>query len=254
MQYRLELEDPQYRDFMMNSATEIGFMLRAMAEQKSMVMVYFNNNKSFFMTTLLGVEPESGHLLLEYSNSTDTNREVLKATELACASTLDKVKVQFATGGVTQVMYKGRPAFQARMPGKILRLQRRENYRVPIPAVRPIKCLMLVKDDFGNLRQIDVPLLDISAGGVGLMLASNQGRLLSKDEVYTGCRMELPDEGVFTCSLRVCDFIPVSGRGGGGYIRAGCEFVDLRGSVENMIQRYIIRLERERKARASALS
>lgn len=255
MEYRLELEDQEsYRQYMVTSPTEINFLLRTLVDQSSMVMVYFNHHQLFFMTTLLAVDTQKGHLLFEMSNNADTNRQAISAKEFVCATTLDKIKVQFSVNGIEQARYKDRPVIRANLPKQLLRLQRREYFRVPTPAVRPLKCAMMVRDDFGNARQIEIPILDISAGGIGLMLSASQVPLFTKGQLYSGCRMELPDEGGFTCNLRLCDFIEVSGRNGQSYTRAGCEFVEMRGAVENMIQRYIIRLERERKARVSGLA
>lgn len=255
MEYRLELEDREHNSqYMLNSATEIGFLLKTLSEQSAMVMVYFNHNQSFFMTTLLGLDTARGKLYLEFSNNADVNRQAVTARDFTCATSLERVKIQFAVSGVEQATFQGRPVFQCNMPKQLLRLQRRESYRVPTPAVRPLKCAMLVNDDFGNARQLEVPLLDISAGGVGLMLTQAQVPLFTKGRVYSGCRMDLPEEGAFTCNLRLCEFIDVTGRNGNSYTRVGCEFVELRGAIETMIQRYIIRLERERKARSSGLA
>ena len=43
-------------------------------------------------------------------------------------------------------------------------------------------------------------------------------------------------------------------RNGHRFIRTGCEFIDIPAARLNMLQRYIIRIERERKARASGLN
>jgi hypothetical protein len=43
-------------------------------------------------------------------------------------------------------------------------------------------------------------------------------------------------------------------RGGLPYLRIGCEFTSLPGTRLAQIQRYITRMERERKARESGLS
>jgi len=36
-------------------------------------------------------------------------------------------------------------------------------------------------------------------------------------------------------------------------MRSGCQFIDLPGAMVNLIQRYIFKVERERKARAQGL-
>jgi c-di-GMP-binding flagellar brake protein YcgR len=43
-------------------------------------------------------------------------------------------------------------------------------------------------------------------------------------------------------------------RSGARIKRAGCEFVKLPGQMSTLVQRYIIKVERERKARESGMS
>jgi hypothetical protein len=65
--------------------------------------------------------------------------------------------------------------------------------------------------------------------------------------------MTLPDEGLLVANLCVRNKFDVTTRSGSRYIRVGCEFVSLPGARMSMVQRYITRVERERKARISGM-
>jgi len=54
-------------------------------------------------------------------------------------------------------------------------------------------------------------------------------------------------------ALCVRNAFPVTTKTGNQYLRLGCEYLDLPGTRLTMIQRYITRIERERKARLSGL-
>jgi hypothetical protein len=95
-------------------------------------------------------------------------------------------------------------------------------------------------------------LLDISGGGVGLMATPSLAALLQRGGFLSDCKMTLPDEGLLVANLCVRNKFDVTTRGGSRYVRVGCEFIALPGARMSMVQRYITRVERERKADASA--
>jgi len=67
------------------------------------------------------------------------------------------------------------------------------------------------------------------------------------------CRIALPEEGVITGTLCVRSAFGVTPGNGHSFVRIGCEFINLPGQRLTMIQRFITRIERERKARQSGL-
>ena len=64
----------------------------------------------------------------------------------------------------------------------------------------------------------------------------------------------LPEEGLLTVDLLIRNKFDVSTRTGYHFVRIGCEYIDISAQKRGMVQRYIIRIERERKARLSGLS
>jgi hypothetical protein len=64
----------------------------------------------------------------------------------------------------------------------------------------------------------------------------------------------LPEVGTINAGLRVCDLSVMTNRSGVRSWRAGCGFLNLPGPMSNLIQRYIIKIELERKARESGLA
>ena len=111
----------------------------------------------------------------------------------------------------------------------------------------------VVRRTDGSALSVDIPLFDISGGGVGLMVALDIAGYLPKGTLLPECRIRLPDEGLIVTTLVVRNTFDVTTRSGGQFVRAGSEFVDLPAQRLNMVQRYITRVERERKARISGL-
>jgi c-di-GMP-binding flagellar brake protein YcgR len=199
---------------------------------------------------MIALQPDNTGIVFDVGGSEEMNGKALKADNLIFTAFVDKVKIQFALDRLRRVEYQGRPAFIGTVPDQLLRLQRREFFRLSTPVVNPIRlCTTLGPDE----RVIDVSLLDISGGGVGLMATPDLAALLEKGQMLEDCKIMLPGEGLLVARLCVRNMFDVTTRSGARYVRVGCEFVDLQASRLSAVQRYIIQIERERKARLIGL-
>jgi c-di-GMP-binding flagellar brake protein YcgR len=218
-----------------------------------MITVYFDQGKSFLLTSLIEVSADNSELIFDLGSDSEMNRKALLADKLIFITAIDRVKVQFSLKRLSQKNNDGRPAFSGALPETLLRLQRREYFRLSTPIASPIKCTVPMTRPDGSALVIDSPLLDISGGGIGLMAQPDQSELYKSEMEFKNCKIDLPDEGLLVLTLRVRNAFDVVTKSGSRYIRVGCEFVDLTGPRLTMIQRYITRIERERKARLSGL-
>lgn len=252
---QFELEQPEdYSQFLLHAKPEIVFVLRSLAQKVVLVTAYFDQGRSFLLTSLLAVDPGKDEIILDLSRDVEMNRAALQAEKFILTTIIDKVKVQFRLSKLSVVQFQGRPAFRAALPESLLRLQRREYFRLSTPAANPIKCMVTAMHPDGTPFSAATQLLDISGGGAGLLIAPEQSGIYRKGEILKNCKIGLPDEGVLVATLCVRDVFDVTTKSGNRYLRAGCEFVSLPGSQLTMIQRYITRVERERKARLSGLA
>ncbi|MGL5631834.1 MAG: flagellar brake protein [Azovibrio sp.] len=249
----LELERADvYSQYLLHSQAEVVYVLRSAMQKGCMITVYFDMGQSFFLTSLLDVAPEG--IILDYGSDEDINRRALKAQRLICTTSVDKVKVQFALEGLSLVEHEGRHAFFSKRPDSVLRLQRREYFRVPTPIANPLICRTpITSADDGETKYVAFPLLDISAGGLCLMVSTEQAEYFPRGQVFKQCYLDLPDEGQITLDLEACNAFEVTTRTGNRYTRVGCSFFGLSNAKLSAIQRYITKLERERKARISGL-
>lgn len=242
-----------YGKYMLTGQIDILFVLRSIIKRGCMATVYFNHGRSFFLTWLLAIAADEKHIVLDIASNEAINREALKATRLVITTNLDNVKIQFALDGLKEASFEGRPAFLAPVPEALLRLQRREYFRLETPPGNPVTCQVAVKANSAAPHALDLVLLDISGGGLSLMVPSEIGELFKTGALYPDCRLQIPNENVITATLCVRSAFDVASRSGQTYVRVGCEFISLPGTRLTMIQRYITRVERERKARLSGL-
>jgi c-di-GMP-binding flagellar brake protein YcgR len=248
------LEPGDYAQYILHAKTEITFVLKSLLERVSQITIFFNEGKELLLTTLVAIESE--RILFDFGASMETNRKALTAQKLFCVASLDKVRVQFLLRGLKQITYKGRPAFAAEYPSDLLRLQRREFFRLTMPITRPLRCQMPMADveagdEAGRDVVLDINVVDISGGGVAIALPD--GVDFEKGKEFPNCKIELPEVGNITATLKICNQFEITLRSGGRVRRAGCQFVNLPGPMLTLVQRYIIKVERERKARESGM-
>lgn len=228
--------------YLLHSPQEIAQVLRGIAKSTELVTAYFDHGEQFFLTSVVSVQPGGNALFLDYGIDEETNQRALQASRLVFVTSQDRVKVQFATGPMQSVEFNGRPAFRTQLPTSLLKLQRREYYRLATPIRARLTCFLA--SSTGNM---EVSVTDISIGGAGLSGLPNN-LPLELGQVFTGCRIALPEEGTILTALEVRSVQDVTLRNGETVRRAGCSFIGLPASQQAMIQRYITRTERERVA------
>ena len=251
---RIDVEKTdEYSRYLLHSRTEIVAVLRSLIHKTALITIYFDHGQSFLLTSMLALSPDNNRFVLDIGADAEMNRKALHATRLVLTTQIDKVKIQFSINGLSPAEHEGRPAFAGKLPDSLLRLQRREFFRLSTPIANPVNMNAIVHRPDGSAMNVEIPLFDISGGGIGLMMTTELAQLLPRGTQLSDCRIPLPDEGLIVVSLIIRNTFDVTTRSGGRFVRAGCEFIDVPSSRLNMIQRYITRIERERKARLSGL-
>ena len=243
------LHHDQYSEYLLHSPREILAVLGQVGSQGDLVTVYFNSGKDFLLTTLLEVNEKE--ILLDRGSNEEMNRRALEAGKIFCITRHDKVKLQFILTGLRETQHQNRQVFVATIPETLLRLQRREYFRLNAPIARPLICHVPVVMTDGSVEVYDHHVIDISLGGLSLHM--NDVPFEAAQE-WHDCTIDLPQIGVLVATLRIVNFYEITLRNGQRSQRAGCQFVDLPTTSQNLIQRYIVRMERERKARESGLA
>ncbi len=229
--------------YLVESGKEIAYILRAIMHKGERITAHFNQGNDLILTTIIDVSLEDDWVILDYGASEALNRKLLDAHKIIFITSQDKVRVQFSSNHVEKVSYEGRPAFKIRLPDSLIKLQRREYFRLTTPISKPLACVFpLEGGDNAHLT-----IVDISIGGVGVMNPP-KGFQFEIGKTYQGCYFVLPDLGTIVATLQIRNAFEITMKNGAHAMRAGCMFVNLPGTMQSMIQRYIIKLERERRA------
>jgi c-di-GMP-binding flagellar brake protein YcgR len=252
---RFELDQSNdYSQYLLHSKSEILAVFRSLIQKGSLITVHFDHGNAFLLTSMLALTPDNTKFILDVGSDDEMNRKALSAKKLILTTVLDKVKIQFRLESLSAAQNGGRAAFLATIPESLLRLQRREYFRLATPIATPINLIAVARRSDGSAQIIETPLLDISGGGVGLMATPDLAAQLNRGDLLEDCKIILADEGLLVTTLLVRNMFDVTTRTGAQYVRVGCEFVDLSSPRLSMVQRYITRIERERKARLSGMA
>jgi len=227
--------------YLIHSRLEIAAILGMLAKAGSMVTAYFGGGNDFILTSILAVNPEQDEVLMDYGADAAANQRALKAATISFVAAHERIKIQFATAAPRPARFDGRDVFGIPLPAALLRLQRREYFRIATPLARPLKCVVARQG-----APAEVTIVDISCGGIAIIDSSNLA-----DDVpgvcLRACRIRLPDIGEVKADILIKSTFEVTLKNGVKHRRAGCEFVDMPEIERAKIQRYINKMERERK-------
>jgi len=237
-----QLSEAEIEDrFHIVGARPIAFLLAGFAREGDQFSVQFGDD--LFLTTVLAALPEKGRLIIDCSGSPEINRRFLASQRNAFIGRPGGIHVQFASGPAVEMLYGGAQAFQLPLPKYVVRLQRRESFRIETPRAHPLQFIGRLPG--GAL--LSLPVHDISVAGIGLAGANLPDGLFAGLQL-PNCHFSLPEDDkelFFGATLRHLTEQP--SRAGIRQWRLGLQFDDLPPATQNRIQRYIDRLERERR-------
>jgi c-di-GMP-binding flagellar brake protein YcgR len=233
-----------YHQYSIASRLEISQILRAIMRNAGLITASVGGGGDFFLTSIVKVDDEAGYLMLECERQGKHVGRVLGKQHLLCSTSLDKIKIQFVCEGIEVAQCDGRDAFKAPLPDELLRLQRREYFRMSTPIANPVKCTLSLPHN-ETRATVELSLIDISCGGMAVM---------TPHELFTpelgatyDCVLHLPGTTALRTRVQARNAYMMTLANGKITQRSGFAFVNLRESMLSVIQRYIMGLERQRK-------
>lgn len=218
-------------------------VLRAAAAAGARAAAYFDNDRRFIHTSLLGITGEPPMVAFERGPDPESNIDLQRSGRFTFVTSDHGVPVQFNGLRLSMARWEGREVFVAPLPSRLLRLQRRGYYRLP---GEPSQSLMRCELHRSNGSSLTAAVLDVSGGGLSAALPIAEP-LIDPQEIL-GCVLELPGEGPIhspaTIRLVTSVFLP----SGLEATRYGLKFIDLPEHHCTTLQRYIIAQQRTRRA------
>lgn len=225
--------------FALTHRGEIAGILERLLEGRVLTTVELDPGHAI-VSSVLEVRREVRALVFDIARDPDMNRRLFAADRLSFATELDCVPIAFETAAASLVSLKDGPAAVVELPAKLVRLQRREYFRVRLSRNDQLFCTIL--DAEGNATPARA--VDISCGGAGLVV-DREGPILGTPGTGHELILTLPDVGRVEIDATLSNIMaePLAGAGETPKIRAGFRFDGLRPRTESQIQRYVQRAE-----------
>ncbi len=239
-------QDEDFARFTVYSKTEILSILNSISDRNTTVSASFHNGRDTLLTSILNVSDDGNELVLDIGSDAEMNKRVLQAEELICITNHEKVKIHFIVRGVDPSKFEGRNAFLGDVPSTLVRLQRRDFYRIKTPLAATLKCIITLELRDGATQTIEAAVADISGGGLALVLPANDFPF-ETDQLLSNCGIDLPNIGKVMLTMRVRSIFEVTLANGKTIKRSGCQFINPSNSTVALIQRYIVQVEQDRK-------
>jgi c-di-GMP-binding flagellar brake protein YcgR len=233
--------------YLIHSRLEIAAILGTLRKAGRTVTAYFGTDNDFILTSIAGVLPEQNAVLADYGADAAATRRALQARNITFVAVHDRIKIQFVAESLRPARLGGRDVFSMALPATLLRLQRREYFRIATPLTRPLVCT-IAPQALPVRAPATVTIVDISCGGIAV-IDSGEPADIEAGVRLRGCRIPLPELGEVTADILVKSTFEVTLKNGKMHRHAGCEFVDMKERDRALVQRYVSRLERERKDR-----
>ncbi len=237
--------------FKVYSRREICLLLRSLSEHKQLIRVLMEGSGEATVTSILAVDEDTDSLIIDIAADQDVNAHLVASDNVSFETALDRIRIVFFATEVEAIAYDDGPALRVAIPTSVIRLQRREFYRVPTPVSVPVHCTIQLGAEPGQ-QNISLPLQNVSGGGIAII---DEKRLLdnSVGKVYANCQIHLPGSTVIVTTLQIRNSQDLKLDSGRVLRRIGCLFVGLPKPMLAVVQRYITKLEREQNAKTTGI-
>jgi len=233
----------EHHRYLTKSRLEIRRIFNSIMQQAATLSTPVGSDN--LITSIIAVDEDEDYLLFDCAQKNQYDETVLEQERLFWSTSLEKIKIQFGCQPIGYIEHEGQRALKTEIPRELMRLQRREFYRMPTPVTSPIKCMLNTRKG-ATAVTLELHLLDISCGGISVVtppevFAPELGAAYS-------CLIDLPGKPL-RAHVQARNAFMTTLDTGKVTERSGFAFVNLTENQLSTIQRYIMDLERVRKGR-----
>lgn len=228
--------------YLLTSHADVVFLLTQMMRRGELFTVYFNSGRDFLLTSILDVDGDDDSFIFDVGSDPHTNRRLAEAERLVFVAAPDGIRVQFATTRARHCNFGEHEAFVAALPADIVKLQRRESFRVETPVRDPLK--MVLPEGPGGRAVLTVRNMSVGGAGVELLDEAHGFEVVQR---YFEAHIDLRDAGRIYTDIQVRHITRQPVKNERWVSIMGVQFVNLSKVDQARLQRFLVYLERERR-------
>jgi c-di-GMP-binding flagellar brake protein YcgR len=231
--------DPENEEFLVHSRSSIASILRNLMRENRTISAYLPISGDMVATTILHVDADKNMVIVEPARDAKLNHIFSDTRDVLFDLKHNNVILQFVAPHTQPARFNGHAAVFIELPDKLLRLQRREFFRVAATITNEnVTCIL--KDKDGSSYTVEVE--DLSLGGIGATVEENT--LPTKQfKTFRDCQLRIPGFGTLNIDLQVRNCFEKTLSSGKRVVRLGLSYVDLPSDKENLLQKYVNKLQ-----------
>jgi flagellar brake protein len=220
-------------------------LLEKLCQESMELTLFFAELAEPIQTTILSVPPEAKRLVVD-----STKSEIPRKPEVGTAVRMfgNQKGIQL----IIDATFEGEadqnlgPVLFLGGPPRIFRLQRREFFRFATSILTGPQ-LRIAQPPPGVSESNAIRAIDISRGGLALEVPHNIE--IKINDVWSNCTLALPAFGEVEVSLKLRSITSLILADGSKRVRIGCQYLNLHDVYGQMIEKYVLRMQRDQVAK-----
>jgi c-di-GMP-binding flagellar brake protein YcgR len=236
---------PEEEQYHVSNLKEIVQILTDLSKKKTMLRVLFNHGADECLTNVIAVDASNHAVYLDIGLDEAFNSRLLASHHIEFSKD-DGIRLKWTSAHVSLATLKDGKAIKIALPQKLMRLQRREYFRLVTPIVNPVPCQIPIVDQMNSDEDkiFELTLVDVSLGGIGTIAPNPLDPAFVIGANFDRCKISFPDVGVTSLRLQVRNITPITMRDGSIKNRIGFQYIEPSRGNEGLISRYTYNLER----------
>ena len=233
--------------FMIDDTKSIAAKLKILVRSKCIVSICYGDEDATFDTTLHEINVIDNALIFYHSPIESEIANLLNSDTLTFKANHLGIQVAFEANRVDTYMDHGLSVFSISIPNKLLWIEAREYFRIKGLDLLSGYCHLFVGN---NPKAFKIKLFDISIAGFSVLIDDPELSILMMPETcIEQCKIELEQVGDGLVSFEVKNKTLLNPDASGTIEKIGCKFTKITPAFEDIIYRYMTKVERESRQR-----
>lgn len=178
--------EPSVNPNFLTDPIKISKLLKNIEEASRLCTINFDGITEEFGSSILDVQPENGHIILDELIPKHGNKLLLNKKELKLSTIFNGIRLSFKLGRIKISAFRGIAYYKAAIPDQIYYPQRRLSPRIKISTLNI---------PFSGISErtkstVDGYIFDLSRGGTGIIRNNSKVRI-QRGETINNCRITI---------------------------------------------------------------
>lgn len=223
----------------------IKYLLTLMSN-KCLIAVHPGNEAEAFLTVILELDQQNKRGFFDLGPDTEFNQRIVNSAFVLFTAEFHGISVAFKSANIKITSYKNNAVFEFPLPESMTWRERREYYRVRLPLSQVGECVILHKDQTSSRFN----LYDISISGFAILLEMPGQETMPfwmPGNHFQQAHLSLPGANPIEVAFSICEIVAFNPEKVHKQAKVGCKLTKISSAGESTIQRYMQKIELERK-------